>query len=99
MDLSEIKDSAPAFVDFVERFWNIDKNFTVKLISTQRPEPSFLLAISEEIGGRAFVQYSQKLIKFYNYNRLATIIHEFGHVFGLRDEYYMILGWDHLQLH
>jgi len=48
----------------------------------------FKIVQTDDIGGRAFVRYSDLTMNISDGVRDTTIAHEFGHVLGLPDEYY-----------
>lgn len=90
MDLSILgPEGGVKFVNFLESKWNVDAEKKIRIEATNRPVPSFLLRVDEIIGGRAFVRYADGgIMQLYNYGRLRTALHEFGHVIGLTDKYY-----------
>lgn len=95
MDLSILEADDRSFINFVESNWNISIDYKIKIVSHKLPLPSYLLKIDTIPGGRAFVLHSLKEMHLYNYGYDKTIIHEFGHVLGLRDNYYTY--WDPLK--
>jgi len=92
IDISVFEADEASFIDIIETAWNLSAGNKIKLLSQKRPAPSFLLNIDDMPGGRAFVQFKNQSIQLFNFGRIKTMIHEFGHVLGLRDEYYT--HWD-----
>lgn len=50
----------------------------------------FKILYGSSSGGRSYVSYQDRHMKLYAGALLPTFAHEFGHVLGLRDEYYTI---------
>ncbi|MGZ6442214.1 MAG: hypothetical protein ACXWRU_19310 [Pseudobdellovibrionaceae bacterium] len=93
MDLSALSEAASHFIEILEKAWNVDGEKSVKIEEVNRPISSYLLKVQDIIGGRAFVSAGDGgTINIFNYGRLKTATHEFGHVIGLPDEYYTT--WD-----
>jgi hypothetical protein len=92
MDLSVIQEGAPLLTELIEKSWNIDTSIKIKVVPTHSSAPHYLLKVDETIGGRAFVFHNNGqdsgYMQLFNLSKLKTIIHEFGHVIGLTDEYY-----------
>jgi hypothetical protein len=89
MDLSILGGAASRFIEIIEKAWNVDGEKTVRIEAKTRPAPSYLLNVSDILGGRAFVGHAEGgSMQLFNYSRLKTAAHEFGHVMGLKDEYY-----------
>jgi hypothetical protein len=93
MDVSVLGEAASKFIESIEKAWNIDNTYSVKIEAKNRPESSYLLNVDDVVGGRAFVMHSNGgSLQLFNMGRLKTATHEFGHVIGLPDEYYTT--WD-----
>lgn len=50
----------------------------------------FKILYGDSLGGRAYVSFQDRHMKLYAGTLLAAFAHEFGHVLGLRDEYYTL---------
>jgi hypothetical protein len=93
MDLSILGETSTGFIEILEKAWNIDNDKNIKIKTQTRPTASYLLKLDDVIGGRAFVQYNDGgSMQLFNFSRLKTATHEFGHVIGLTDEYFT--SWD-----
>ena len=71
---------------YLESFWkSSDLAVDVKWVDD---EQAFSIVIDEDVGSRAYVAYKKKELHIANGVRNGTLVHEFGHVLGLADEYY-----------
>lgn len=85
MDLSVFGNEMEIFSSYIEKTWS-HYGLIIKIIN--QPIDSFKVQISNNPGERAYVSRSQKLMQLYSPTRLTTAAHEFGHVLGLRDDYF-----------
>lgn len=90
IDVSVFAEDAGKFIDWVEKNWNVDSEYKVKLDPIKKPAPGFEVKVGDEIGNRSFVQRGKNLMQLYNHTRMKSLAHEFGHVLGFRDEYYTV---------
>jgi hypothetical protein len=88
MNLTDLdEDGARLFIEFVEKTWNTDPEYSVKVESVTDGSPAFTVLVDNE-RGRAHVSRENHLMQLYNWDGVKVFIHEFGHILGLQDSYY-----------
>ncbi|MBO9667480.1 MAG: hypothetical protein J7501_11795, partial [Bdellovibrio sp.] len=93
MDLSVLGDDGAAlFMEYIEKTWNIDSEYSIKIEAVKDGSPAFKLKVDNVIGGRANVSRNELYMQLYNFGGIKTATHEFGHELGFSDNYYT--SWD-----
>jgi len=86
MDLTIFGTEADLFIKYVESEWNNNGEYSVKIIPTKSPQPTYFVSADFLVGKRASV--SGKKMKLHQLDITRTFAHEFGHVLGFMDNYY-----------
>lgn len=89
LNMSIFSPNERIIADYIEEIWS-QHGLTVKILTEKHPSYSYFKFKLENNRTRAEVQYGTQEILFGPYSRFTTMAHEFGHVLGLRDEYYQI---------
>jgi hypothetical protein len=92
LDLTAFKEGSRDAATEMEKAWNMDSEFNVKIEEIKKPQPGFIVQVGEEVGGRASVSRDRSVMKLYNLGKLTTMHHEFGHILGFEDNYHTL--WD-----
>ncbi|MBS1971121.1 MAG: hypothetical protein JSU04_12480 [Bdellovibrionales bacterium] len=96
LDLSDLGvEGAQKFAALIEKTWNIDSKYSLKVESVTGVEKSsYKILVDNELGGRAFVNWNKLFMQLHNWGRFKTITHEFGHILGFYDNYYTTWSTD-----
>lgn len=87
MNLDVFGSDAGKFSAMIEQIWNTEGlHISVRNVSTN--QPAFKVQVSDLPGERDYVSRSGRLMQLYKPGQVWTVAHEFGHVLGLRDQYY-----------
>jgi hypothetical protein len=94
MDAGAFKGYEKEFSDIVEAKWS-SADLSVKIDWQEKNKfldiYTILVGVGE--GNRAFVNDGSKTLNMFNGNRINTLSHEFGHVLGLPDSYFIYWDW------
>lgn len=82
------EEGARRFVDFAEKAWNQDPQYSIKIDVIKDSSPAYVVQVDLSVGGRAFVNTEKHVVQLFNWGRIKTMTHEFGHVLGFKDNYY-----------
>ena len=95
LDLGPFADVPDQLRRYVEGEWQGSGYKLTLRWKDQRDYPDvFRILLGEQMGQRAYVSYSDKVVQLYPNVRARSIAHEIGHVLGFRDLYYTVWNPD-----
>lgn len=87
---SAFGDGAKDAIAWIEKVWNVDADYRIRIEDVKKPLAGYAANISREVGGRAYVDREKFTMELFNFGRLRTIPHEFGHILGFADNYFTL---------
>ncbi|MBC7742386.1 MAG: hypothetical protein H7061_09320 [Bdellovibrionaceae bacterium] len=88
-DYSSLGAFGPQFKEFIETAWR-SSDYQVLIVQKTFSKALHIFDVlyDKTIGGRAFVDWTEKKMHLFPMDSNKAFAHEFGHVMGLPDEYY-----------
>ncbi|MGE0173379.1 MAG: hypothetical protein AB7T49_11350 [Oligoflexales bacterium] len=88
----QLAEAEGALSEYIESVWkNDDLQVRIKWLD-KKMDNKFTFVLDNDVGGRAFVRWSDNSIHVSDGVTSRTFPHEFGHILGLNDQYYT--SWD-----
>ncbi len=86
INLKAFGSDAQKIIKIIEESWS-QHGLKIKLLLSDKPEALEVL-VKDLIGERPYVSWEKNQMVLFEPVSLKTLVHEFGHVLGLRDRYY-----------
>ena len=87
LNLDIFTDGIKQVKDLIETSWS-KFNISIQVVPTSNIDQVFRILISNTPQERAFVSYKKKYMQLYSPTSSGTLLHETGHILGIKDRYY-----------
>ncbi|MES2769763.1 MAG: hypothetical protein V4596_11520 [Bdellovibrionota bacterium] len=93
MDLNAFAPDQRKLADYLQAVWSVE-GINIRILTSRDPSYSFYKIVLNSQERRGVVYHERHLMYLNPNTSIQNLIHEFGHVLGLRDEYYTIWNED-----